>query len=49
MHMVTTLKWSALALIAALGLWLTFREGVEARFNSVQNCAAARALFCVQR
>jgi hypothetical protein len=47
--MVRTLKWTALALVAALGIWLTFQQGIEARFVSAWSCAASRALICVQR
>jgi hypothetical protein len=47
--MVTTLKWTTLALVAALGVWLTFQQGVEARFVSAWNCAASRAPICLQR
>jgi hypothetical protein len=47
--MVTTLKWTALALVAALGIWLTFQQGIEARFVSAWSCATSRALICVQR
>jgi len=49
MHMVTKLKWVALALVAAFGIWLAFQQGIEPSYNSVSNCAPARALFCVAR
>jgi hypothetical protein len=47
--MATKLKFAALALVAAFGIWLTFQAGVEGRLVSAWNCAASRALFCVQR
>jgi hypothetical protein len=49
MHMVRKLKWVALALVAAFGIWLAFQQGIEPSYNSVSNCAPARALFCVAR
>jgi hypothetical protein len=49
MRMVKSLKWAALVFIAAFGIWLTFQQGVEARFVSAWSCAASRALICMQR
>jgi hypothetical protein len=47
--MIAKIKWLVLALVAAFGVWLTFQSGVEGRLTSAWNCAASRALFCVQR
>jgi L-asparagine transporter-like permease len=47
--MATWLKIAAVAVFVVLGTYLTFQSGIENRANSLSNCVAARALFCVLR
>jgi hypothetical protein len=47
--MATRLKWTAIVLLAAFGVWLTLQHGVEGSLQSSWNCAGSRALFCIQR
>jgi L-asparagine transporter-like permease len=47
--MATWLKIAAVALFVALGTYLTFQSGIDHRAQSMSNCVAARALFCVLR
>jgi hypothetical protein len=47
--MATKVKFAALVLVAAFGIWLTFQSGVEGRLFSSWNCAGSRALICFQR
>jgi len=43
------LKWIALALIGAVGLWLAFQNPPDGFIPGAHNCAAARAIICFQR
>ena len=47
--MRTKLKWIALALIGAVGLWLAFQNPPDGFIPGARNCAAARAIVCLQR
>lgn len=47
--MPTKVKIIALAVVLALGTYLTFQSGVEGRLHSAWNCAGSRALICLQR
>jgi hypothetical protein len=49
MNMATKVKIVGLALFLALGVYLTFQSGIERHAQSLSNCVAARALFCVLR
>jgi hypothetical protein len=49
MDMAAKVKIIALALFLALGAYLTFQSGIERHTQSLSNCVAARALFCVLR
>jgi hypothetical protein len=44
------LKWIALALMGAVGLWLPFQNPPDGFIPpGAHNCAAARAIICFQR
>lgn len=48
-HMIAKLKWIVLALVAAFGIWLTLQNGITGNLPGAWNCAASKAIFCLQR